>query len=78
MSLDQLHGDNILSVTPSQLAKLAHNEQHYKILFKARRRVQVKLNVQKLRLRRQKERLLNEKEMLNIEITFLKKQLGVH
>ena len=78
MSFDQLHGDNILSVTPSQLAKLAHNEQHYKILFKARRRVQVKFNVQKLRLRRQKERLLNEKEMLNIEITFLKKQLGVH
>ena len=78
MSLDQLHGDNILSVTPSQLAKLAHSEQHYKILFKARRRVQVKFNVQKLRLRRQKERLLNEKEMLNIEITFLKKQLGVH
>ena len=77
MSLNQLHGDNILLVTPSQLAKLAHNEQHYKILFKARCRVQVKFNVQKLRLRRQKERLQNEVDMLNNEISFFKKQLGI-
>ena len=78
MSLNQLYGDNILSVTPSQLAKLAHNEQHYRMLFKVRRRVQVKLNVQKLRLRRQKKRLQNERDTLNDEIAFLKRQLGIH
>ena len=64
----------LIEYSPTQLCGLALDEAHRVELLKERRRVQVKLNVQKMRLRRKKEKLQNEIVKLNNEIETLKRK----
>ena len=65
---------DLMDYSPTQLCVLALDEGHKLELLKERRRIQVKLNVQKLRLRRKKENLKNEIVNLKNEIETLKKK----
>ena len=70
--------DDLVCYKPSELSSFAQNEEHYSAILKERRRVQVKFNVQKLRMRRQKEELQNEVAKLKEQIENYKEMQGIH
>lgn len=70
MSKVILSGDALLTVSPSNLIHYSRNDKHYQEMLKERRRIQVKYNVQKLRLKRQKIKLQNEIFKLTSEINY--------
>ena len=76
MSLISLLSDpiDLLKYSPTELCGFAFDERHKAELLKDRRRVQVKFNVQKLRLRRRRDKLQSEVFKLKNEIETLKKK----
>ena len=74
MSRVILSGDTLLTVSPSNLIHYAENDGHYKEMLIERRRLQVKYNVQKLRLKRKKIKLLEEIFKLTNEIDYYKQE----
>ena len=70
MSKVILSGDALLTVSPSNLIHYAESDEQYHEMLVVRRRLQVKYNVQKLRLKRQKIKLQNEIFKLTSEINF--------
>ena len=69
--------ENLVYYTTSELLCLVDNDKHKQELLKERRRQQVKFNIRRMRLRRQKQELVKEIVQLKEEIIALKRETEI-